>query len=126
MTWSPSSPPCALSSTEKYKDALPEEGKQYAIATITVKNLYKKQLSVFEFGVAESVLLRDADGEKYSLITDTLWKAKRDEAVDNPAIEPGESYTFRCFYSVPKDVKLKSFRINATSGHVYVIDLETK
>ena len=116
----------ALSSAEKYKDALPEEGKQYAIANFTVKNLYKKQITLFEFGGGESVLLKDVDGEKYALISDSLWKAKRDEATDNPAIEPGENYTFRCFFSVPKDVKLKTLRINATSGRVYAIDIETK
>ncbi len=115
-----------LTSSEKHHDALPEEGKQYAIANITVKNLFKKAITLFEVGSTESVVLKDADGEKYTLLLDYLWKAKRDEATDSPSIEPGESYTFRCFYSVPKDVKLKTLRISATSGRVYVIDLETK
>ncbi|HLJ56556.1 MAG TPA: DUF4352 domain-containing protein, partial [Chthonomonadaceae bacterium] len=115
----------ALSTTEKCKGQAPEEGKQFAILTFTVKNIWSKEVGLFDFVSNEEMQLRDADGEKYSVFDGSgARKAKRDEAVaDDFTMKPGESYTFRIFYQIPKDAKPKSIAFGQAGGRKYVVDL---
>ncbi|MCW3053827.1 MAG: hypothetical protein JWN14_2997 [Chthonomonadales bacterium] len=115
----------ALSATEKVKDQAPAEGKQYAIVTMTVKNNWSKAMGLFDLLSEETTVLKDTDGEKYTVIESTYKrKAKRDEAItDGLELQPGETYTYRHFYEVPKDVKLKSITFGQKSSRKYSIDL---
>jgi hypothetical protein len=115
----------SLSSTEKCKDQLPADGKQYAIVTMTVKNNWSKEMGLFDLGSDGTTVLKDADGEKYAVIDGSdKRKAKRDEAVvSDLVLQPGESYTFRHFFEVPKDVKLKSVTFGQGNSRKYMIDL---
>jgi hypothetical protein len=114
-----------LSSTEKCKDNLPVDGKQYAIVTMTVKNNWSKEITLFDLGSEGTTVLRDTDGEKYGVIEGTdKRKAKRDETVSGELVlQPGDTYTYRHFYEVPKDVKLKSVSFGQASSRKYMIDL---
>lgn len=114
-----------LSSTEKCKDTLPADGKQYAIVTMTAKNNWSKEMGLFDLLSDSTTVLKDADGEKYAVVEgSSRRKAKRDEAVpDDVSLQPGESYTFRHFFEVPKDVKLKSITFGQGSSRKYMIVL---
>jgi hypothetical protein len=116
------------SATEKLNDAPAEDGKQFAIATFTIKNNYGKELSLFDSENGDGVpLLKDADGEKYAPVGDGPRKAKRDEQADNGTkLQPGETYTFRWFFQVPKDAKLKTLTFGQPDGHHYTLDLTAK
>jgi len=114
-----------LSTTEKVKDQAPAEGKQFAIVTMTVKNNWTKAMGLFDLLSEETTVLKDTDGEKYTVIEGTgKRKAKRDEEIpDGLELQPGESYTYRHFYEVPKDVKLKSITFGQGSSRKYSIAL---
>jgi len=115
----------ALSATDKVKDQAPADGKQYAVVTMTVKNNWTKEMGLFDLLSEETTVLKDADGEKYKVIEGTAKrKAKRDEDIpDDLRLQPGESYTYRHFYEVPKDVKLKSITFGQGDSRKYSIDL---
>lgn len=113
-----------LSSTEKCKDRLPEDGKQYGIVTMTVKNIWSKPLSLFDLLSDSTTVLKDADGEKYTVIEGSgRRKAKRDDEIKEDDLKPGETVTFRHFYELPKDVKLKSVSFGQGSSRKYQVDL---
>jgi hypothetical protein len=113
-----------LSSTEKCKDKLPDDGKQYAIVTMTVKNNWSKPIGLFDLLSEGTTVLRDTDGEKYGVIEGTdKRKVKRDEAGTFEDLQPGETCRFRHFFEVPKDVKLKSVTFGQGSSRKYSIDL---
>lgn len=114
-----------LSSTEKCKDQLPADGKQYAIVTMTVKNIWSKEMGLFDLLSDSTTVLKDADGEKYATIEGSgRRKTKRDEPLaDGLTIPPGEMYTFRHFFEVPKDVKLKSVSFGQGNSRKYHVDL---
>ena len=111
-----------LSNTAKLNDISPDEGKTYAIATITVKNISPRAITLFDVG--EVFYFKDADGEKYTMIDGSgRRKPKRDEAAPSEELQVGDSYTFRAFMLVPKDVKLKSFYFGTEAGRRYTLDL---
>ena len=114
------------STTEKLNDAAPEDGKQFVIATITAKNIYGKEITMFDLTNGEGVPeLKDADGEKYSAVSDSgPRKAKRDEQADsNTKLAPGETYSYRFYFLIPKDAKPKSLLFGEPNGHHYLLDL---
>ena len=114
-----------LATTEKCKDRLPDEGKQFAVITMTVENNWSKELGLFDLGSDDTTVLKDVDGEKYGVIDGSnKRKVKRDEAVSGELnLQPGETCTFRHFFEVPKDVKLKSVTFGQGSGRKYILDL---
>ena len=114
-----------LSATEKLNGNPPAEGKQFAIATVTVKSLYGKKITLFEMGPDQFPLLKDTDGEKYHIVPDSSFrKSKRDEQADNGLeMATGESYTIRYYFEIPKDAKLKTITFGMESGHHYTADL---
>lgn len=115
-----------LSATEKCKDQLPSDGKQFAIVTMTVKNNWSKEMGLFDLLSDSTTVLRDSDGEKYPTLDGSgRRKAKRDDAVASDLVlQPGETYTFRHFFEVPKDVKLKSVTFGQESSRKYLVDLK--
>lgn len=108
----------------------PEDGKWYAIATFTAKNVYSKATSTFELGGQnEEIALRDADGEKYKSAVEAnyaLRKAKRDEALDTgQSVSVGEEITYRYFFLIPKDAKPASLTFgHGKYGHVYKVEVK--
>ena len=115
----------SVSETEKVKDRLPEEGKAYAIITVTVKNNYTKPIGLFYVGNIFS--LKDIDGEKYAADGDFgRRKSKRDEEATPDELAIGETYTFRMFAIVPKDVKLKSLYFGTEAGRRYNLEIAEK
>ena len=113
------------SSTEKCKEQPPADGKQFAIVTMTAKNISGKDIGLFDLLNSDETVLRDADNEKYPIVDGSgARKPKRDEAVaDDFSLKPGESTTFRLFYEIPKDAKLKSLTFGQGSGRKYLVDL---
>ena len=112
-----------LSPDAVQKGQKPDEGKVWAIATFTAKNIYSKQASLFDLG-GEGVLIKDTDNEKYPADEAGKRKATRDEDAGSAYVDKGEEMTFRQFFMVPKDVKLKSLVYpSGKYGHNYVWDL---
>ncbi len=113
-----------LSSTEKLKDQPPGEGKKFAIATFTAKNIFAKELGLFDLLATDEMVIRDSENDKYPADSTGARRATRDDSVaDNLMIKPGESTTFRLFFEVPKDAKLKSLTFGQGNGRKYVTDL---
>jgi hypothetical protein len=124
--WSMTCDSATTSTTEKLNDAAPEDGKQFVIASFTVKNIYGKELSLFEAVGSDGVpLLKDADGEKYGPVPDSgARKAKRDEQADSSMVlQPGETYSFRWYFQIPKDAKPKTLVFGQPSGHHYALEV---
>ena len=94
---------------------------------MTVKSLYGKDITLFEIGGGgdQFPVLKDTDGEKYSPVADSgLRKAKRDEQADTGTkLAPGESYSFRYFFEIPKDAKPKTLIFGQSECHGYALDL---
>lgn len=113
------------STTEKVEGNAPADGKQFCIATMTVKNLYGHEITLFEAGADALPVLKDTDGEKYKIVPDSgLRKAKRDEQADsNFKMATGESYSFRYFFEIPKDAKPKTLVFGQNGAQAYVLDL---
>lgn len=100
-----------------------EDGKEWAVATMTCKNIYSKEASTFDLG-GEKIILRDADNEKYNVDEAGKRKATRDEEAGSVYVDKNEELTFRYFFQVPKATKLKSlFFQSGKYGHSYQWDL---
>jgi hypothetical protein len=110
-------------SSEMVDGKPPPDGKQFANVTLTVTNLYGRGITIFDTAGADTTIT-DSDGEKYKPTDAGQRKAKRDEPVpDTLKLQHGESYTYRYFFEVPKDVKLKTLTFGQTDGHKYQIDI---
>lgn len=112
-----------LSTDTPLKGEMPPEGKQWVIATFTAKNIYSKTSSTFDLG-GEGIVLKDGENEKYSTEEAGKRKATRDEEAGSVYVDVNEEFTFRQFFAVPKDVKLKSLLYpSGKYGHNYMWDL---
>ncbi len=108
-----------------YKGEKAPDGKQWAIANFSVKNIYSKAVTTFEIA-GDGIALKDMDGEKHPAEEGGRWKATRDEAAGSVEVDKGEESNFRIFFAVPKDVKLKSLLFPPVKyGHIYQWDLAT-
>jgi len=107
----------------------PEDGKKFAVATVTVSAPVgangPKLYSPFDWTAGnDSALARlvDTDGEKYDPAGTR--KAKRDEAIaDGTSVAAGESYTYRIYWNVPKDVTLKKLVVSNSRGRQWAFDV---
>lgn len=102
--------------------AAPDEGKQYAIATITAKSLVRQDLSVYDVTGGDDPLyeITDADGERYKPVG--YRKAKRDEDPDH-TFKQGDEYTMRIIFAMPKDAKAKTLTLGAGNSRVWSYDV---
>lgn len=102
-----------------------EDGKKFVVATISLKNIAAKDQGIFEaFTDSPSPVLLDTDGEKYVYDGGAgPRKAKRDEKADDRTFKPGEEYTVRCFFVLPKDATPKTLILGRTDRHQYAVDL---
>lgn len=99
-----------------------EEGKQLAIATVTVKSEWPKDISMFDAEGGDQPLyeLTDADGERYKPIG--YRKAKRNEDPEHD-FKKGDEYTFRVVFLVPRDAAAKKLVIGTKGSHKWAIDV---
>ena len=99
-----------------------EEGKQFFVATLTAKSLCTAELSMFEVSGGDEPLyeVTDTDGERYR--PRGFRKTKADEWPDR-AFRKGEEYTFRVFFSLPKDAKPKQIVFGVGLGRKWLVPL---
>lgn len=96
-----------------------EDGKQFFVATITLKNGAATP-QLYDGGTFTVTLTGDDDEKSdYNAI---LLKAKRDEAA-NGELKSGEEYTGRVFFALPKDVKAKTLTLSEGESRTYVFDV---
>jgi hypothetical protein len=102
----------------------PDEGKQFAVLTMTARWLLDRDGSFFEMhrGDFPPCAIIDGDGETYKPQGSTGYrKASRDEEADRN-FKLADEYTFRVFIPVPKDVSLKKLVIAAGNGRLWSFD----
>lgn len=110
-------------STEAILDGnAPEEGKRYAVATVTAKSLVDDTLTMFEVEGGDDPLysMTDADGER-TKPTDYR-KAKRDE-VPEKEFKKGDEYTFRVIFTLPTDATAKKLVLGAGMACKWAYDV---
>ena len=109
------------STTETYDNAAPESGKRYAIVTVTARNISPKEQSFFDLsgGDFPKFEMTDSEGETAKLTG--MRKAKRDEYPEK-TFKPGDEYTFRLFFVLPKDATAKTVKLASGSGFAWAID----
>ena len=100
----------------------PDEGKKYAVLTVTAKNLTEKQIGMFDVEGGDNPLyeITDSDGEKAKPIG--YRKAKRDEDPEHDFAK-GDEYTFRVFFTLPKDATAKKVVLGTLQSRKWEYDV---
>jgi len=90
----------------------PEEGKKYAVATVTVKGLTPAPQAMPDFtgGGPSPCVLIDSDGETDKCVG--FMKAKSSETPEHD-FKQGEEYTFRIVFPLAKDATAKTLVLSA-------------
>lgn len=106
-----------------YEGAAPDEGKKFAIISITYKNIGFEKLSTFYSVDTEGNQLKDTDGER-----GTFWgilKGNTDAQVgDSYEMEPGDERTIRLVFQIDQKATPKSLKFAATNyTYPWMIDL---
>lgn len=109
-------------STEPLNGNPPEDGKKFAIATVTAKNPLDKGVGMFDAEGGDSPLyeITDADGEHYKPVF--YRKAKRDEDAEHD-FKKGDEYTFRVVFQMPKDAVAKKLVLGTGAAHKWAYDV---
>lgn len=109
-------------SSEPMNKQAPAEGKQYLIATLSIKNACGPTAREANFNYDSFKFeLKDADGEKQEF-DGYLIKAARDERADGK-LKPGEEYRFRIYFELPQEVKGQTLYAAEGESRVYAFDL---
>ncbi len=100
----------------------PEDGKKFAVATVTVKNLTGNTLTMFDAEGGDNPLheLTDSDGERRRPLM--YRKAKRDEEPEHE-FKQGDEYTFRIVFAVPKDAGAKTLVLGTGGARKWSYDV---
>jgi hypothetical protein len=98
-------------------ETVPEEGHKFFVAKFSIRNGTKGEHS-FDWASFKPEA-KDADGETLEW-TQTLLKATRNESSDGGTLKPGQEYTARYYFSLPKDASAKTFTISEGESHSYV------
>jgi hypothetical protein len=112
-------------STEPLLDGNPpEEGKRFAVATVTVKNIANKPVSMFEAlgGDAPLYEISDSDGETEK--PTAFRKATRDESPECE-FKQGSEYKFRILFTLPKEAVAKKLVLGTIDARKWVFDVST-
>jgi len=88
----------------------PDDGKQYLIATVRVKNAMTKDDVDFNNGNGFTAFVMDSDGDKIDRAGDYL-KASSDDTADT-SIPTGIEKRFRIYFPVPKSGGLKTLTLS--------------
>ncbi len=109
-------------STDPLNGNPPDDGKKFAIATVTVKNLTPTEVSFFDVsgGDFPAYEITDSDGEREK---PTLYrKAKRDEDPEH-TFKQGDEYTFRVVFLLPKDATAKQLVLGTSKSRKWGVDV---
>jgi hypothetical protein len=96
----------------------PEEGKRYLVATVVIKNAAAGNVDFDTSSFAAALL--DADGEKTE--SGGFLKTTRNETAGG-ALKPGQEYTSRFIFALPKDAKAKTLTVSEGESRVYSFDV---
>lgn len=96
----------------------PDEDKRYLIATVTIKNSNAIEAS-YDHGTFTAALI--AEDDEKSDAQDFL-KPVRNEGA-NGDLKPGQEYTGRFFFMLPKDVKAKTLTVAENESRTYSFDV---
>jgi len=93
-------------STSELNGMAPEDGKRWAVATLTARLLTPGPASMFEVSGGDDPLfeLTDADGER---VRPAFFRRARQDQDPEKDFRPGEEYAFRVVFAVPKDAAVK-------------------
>lgn len=99
----------------------PDDGKKYAVATVTAKSLMEKEVTFFEVTGGDNTQfeITDADGERYTPVA--YLKAKSAEDAEH-TFKKGDEYTFRILFSLPKDTSAKQLVLGAGNSRTWAYD----
>lgn len=109
-------------STDKVGTGDLEEGKKYAVATVTAKYAQRAEGSMFDVSGGDTPLHEavDADGERAK--PSAFLKAKRNEDADH-AFKQGDEYTFRIVFTIPKEAKIKNLVLGSAASPKWAFDV---
>lgn len=96
----------------------PDEDKRYLVATVTIKNAGATEAG-YDNGTFTAALIAE-DDEKSD--NQNFLKPVRNEGATGE-LKPGQEYTGRFFFSLPKDVKAKTLTIAQNESRTYLFDV---
>jgi hypothetical protein len=96
----------------------PDEDKRYLIATVTIKNSNAIEAS-YDNGTFTAALIAEDDEKSDS--QNFLKPVRNEGATGN--LKPGQEYTGRFFFSLPKDVKAKTLTVAENESRTYLFDI---
>ncbi len=101
----------------------PEEGKQFVLVSVTVKNNSLATASYFDSLNLEGAVIKDSDGEKSQAIE--LYKGSSNEKFDrNGSLEPGDERTLRYLFQISAKTKPAQLNFAASGPYLHwIIDL---
>jgi len=110
----------ATLTSEKLGENAPGDGKQYLVATLTLRNGTRSKQN-YRFDTLHARLLTP-DGEKEEHPQNVLLKTSRNEDADS-TLEFGESYTCRLVVEVSKEIKRAKLALWQGESHAYLFDI---
>ena len=104
--------------------AAPEEGKKFVVVSVTAKNITHQTLSMFDVkgGDFPHHEITDSDNEAVKPLA--YRKMKRDEDPERE-MKPGDEYSFRIIFVLPKDATAKKLILGAGSSRKWTFDVST-
>ncbi|MCX6379279.1 MAG: hypothetical protein NT023_07340 [Armatimonadetes bacterium] len=98
----------------------PEEGKAFAIVTMTAKSDWGKEFPLFDVtGDEDCYLLANDENDSFKPIN---YRKAKSDAVPEHTFKKGDEYVFRVFFSVPKDSKFKKLVFKGNNGRKWAIE----
>lgn len=95
----------------------PEEGKQFVVVSVTVKNSYLVQASFFDSLNLEGVFVKDSEGDKVQAMG--LYKGSVNEKFDgNGYLEPGDERTVRYLFQISSKTKPNTLLFSAHPSYL--------
>jgi len=100
----------------------PEDGKKYAVATVTAKNLTARPQTMFDFtgGDDSPCALTDSDGETDKCVG--FLKAKSSETPEHD-FKQGEEYTFRIVFPLAKAATARTLVLGAGDSRTWTFPI---
>jgi hypothetical protein len=108
-------------STDKFRDNDPEEGKKFAIATVTVKNLSDRDQTFFDLSGGDTPLHQIIDSSGDRTKPYAYAKAKIDDDAGHE-FNPGDEYSFRIVFAMPKAETVKRLILGAGNYRQWAYD----
>ncbi|HEX2999077.1 MAG TPA: hypothetical protein VHR86_02415 [Armatimonadota bacterium] len=100
----------------------PEDGKQYAIAAVTVKSLTDEAKTMFDVKGGDTPLYEITDTEGDRKEPAGFRRMKKDEPAEHE-FKKGDEYSFRILFILDKDVTAKKLVLATGNAHKWAYDL---